>query len=111
MLKINRKYKTVAVPIRLWNEVSRVVEATGTYSNEAEFVREAIRSRLGEVSIVETRDVPEEKVEEEIISYIKKKGKAYPSDITADFGIPYLTVTSVIQKLVREGRLEPTEET
>ena len=110
MLKPVRKYKTVAIPVKLWNEISRIVKATGIYNNEAEFIREAIRGKLGEVSIVETRSVPEEKVEEEVISYIKEKGKAYPSDITADLGIPYFTVTDIIQKLVQKGRLEPTEE-
>ena len=100
----------MAIPIRLWNEISRLVEATGVYGNEAEFVRDAIRSKLGEVSIVEMRNIPEEKVEEEIVSYIKERGKAYPSDITADLGIPYFTVTSTIQKLVQEGTLEPVEE-
>ena len=105
-----RKYKTVAIPIGLWNEVSRVVKAAGVYSSEAEFVRDAVRSKLGEVSIVETWSVPEEKAEEEIINYIKKRGRAYPSDITADLGIPYFTVVEAIKKLVREGMLEPTEE-
>jgi len=73
-------------------------------------VRDTVRSNLGEVSIVEARSVPEEKVEEEIINYLKKRGRAYPSDITADLGIPYFTVVEAIQKLVREGKLEPTEE-
>jgi len=110
LLKSVRKYKTVAIPLRLWKEISNVVKATGLYSSEADFVRDAIRSKLGEVSIVEIRSVPEEKVEEEIIRYIKEKGRAYPSDITADLGIPYFTVVDVIQKLVREGILEPTKE-
>ena len=109
-MKTVQRYKTVAIPIRLWNEISRLVEATGVYGNEAEFVRDAIRSKLGEVSIVEMRDIPEEKVEEEIVSYIKERGRAYPSDITADLGIPYFTVTNIIEKLVREGTLEPVEE-
>ena len=29
-----KKYKAVAVPIRLWSAVSQVVEATGLYSSE-----------------------------------------------------------------------------
>ena len=110
VLKTVQKYKTVAIPIGLWNEISRLVEATGFYGNEAEFVRDAIRSKLGEVSIVEVRDIPEERVEEEIVSYIRERGRVYPSDITADLGIPYFTVTSTIEKLVEKGTLEPVAE-
>jgi len=110
LLKSVRKYKTVAIPLKLWKEISHVVKATGLYSSEAEFVRDAIRSKLGEVSIVEMRNVLKGKVEEEIIRYIKEKRRAYPSDITADLGIPYFAVVDVIQKLVREGILEPAEE-
>ncbi|KPV62387.1 MAG: hypothetical protein AOA65_1838 [Candidatus Bathyarchaeota archaeon BA1] len=109
-MRAAQKYKTVAIPVKLWDEISRVVEASGVYNNEAEFIRDAIRSKLGEVSIVTMRGIPEEKVEEEIINYIRERGKAYPSDITADLGIPYFTVTGVIQKLVEKGTLEPAEE-
>ena len=109
VLKVKR-YKTVAIPIGLWNEISHVVEATGIYSSEAEFIREAIRSKLSEFSIVEARSIPEDKLEEEITKYIQERGKAYPSDITADLGIPYFTVLKVIEKLVKEGKIEPAEE-
>jgi len=105
-----KRYKTVAIPIGLWNEVSHIVKATGIYSSEAEFVREAVRGKLGEFSIVEARSVPEGKVEEEIIRYIEERGKAYPSDITVDLGIPYFTVLKVIEKLVKEGKIKPAEE-
>ena len=110
MPKPVRKYKTVAIPLGLWKEISHVVNATGMYSSEAEFVRDAVRSKLGEVSIVETKSIPEERIGEEIVKYIREKGKAYPSDITADLGISYFTVVKAIEKLVREGVLESTEE-
>ncbi|MBS7644214.1 helix-turn-helix transcriptional regulator [Candidatus Bathyarchaeota archaeon] len=109
-MKSVRKYKTVAIPIRLWKEISRVVEFTGMYNSEAEFIRDAVRSKLSEISIVETKDIPEERVREEIVKYVKEKGRAYPSDITADLGIPYFTVVEAIQKLVQEGILEPARE-
>ena len=105
-----QKYKTVAIPLGLWKEITHIVEGAGMYSNEAEFVREAIRNRLGQVSIVKTSSVAEGKVEEEVVRYITEKGKAYPSDITADLGIPYFVVVEVIGKLVKEDRLEPVGE-
>ena len=109
-LKSVPKYKTVAIPIGLWKEITHVVKASGIYSNEAEFVRDAVRSKLGEVSIVDTRSFPEEKAEEEIVNYIKRSRRAYPSDITADLGIPYFTVLGIIHKLVEKGVIEPAEE-
>lgn len=108
-LKSVPKYKTVAIPIGLWNEISHVVRASGIYSNEAEFVRDAARRKLGEVSIVDARSVPEEKAEEEIVNYIRMSGRVYPSDITADLGIPYFTVLGIIDKLVEKGVVEPME--
>ena len=45
-------------------------------------------------------------LKKQIIRYIKEKGKAYPSDIAADLGVPYFSVTEAINKLVKEGMLE-----
>lgn len=108
-LKSVPNYKTVAIPIGLWNEISHVVKASGMYSNEAEFVRDAVRSKLGKVSIVDARSVPEEEAEEEIVNYIRRSRRAYLFDITADLGIPYFTVLGIIDRLVEKGVIEPVE--
>jgi len=106
-----RQYSTVAIPAGLWKQITRLLEATGSYTSEAEFVREAIREKLRQVSTVELKDLPEKRARETILDYVKEHGQAYPSDITADLGIPYFTVVDIIEKLVREGTLAPAEAT
>ena len=83
---------------------------SGAYSNEAEFVREAIREKLQKVALVEVKDIPQPELQKQIIGYTKEKGKAYPSDIAAGLGVPYFSVTEVINKLVEEGILEQAKE-
>lgn len=102
-------FKTVAIPRKLWDEISSVVTASGVYANEAEFVREAVRDKLRGFTLVEVRELSDQAVDEEIVAYIKGKGKAYPSDIAADRGIPYFSVLRAIDRLMEKGVLEPAE--
>ena len=104
------RYSTVAIPRKLWKEIDRVVRMSGAYSNEAEFVREAIREKLQKVAVVEANDISQPELQKQIIRYIKEKGKAHPSDMAADLGVPYFSVTGVINKLFEEGMLEQASE-
>ncbi len=110
MQRARSRYSTVAIPKKLWKEIDRVVRMSGAYSNEAEFVREAIREKLQKVAIVEAKDVSHAELQKQLIAYIKEKGKAYPSDITTDLGIPYFSAIEIINKLVEEGILEEAGE-
>jgi Arc/MetJ-type ribon-helix-helix transcriptional regulator len=38
--------KTVWIPEKMFNEVSRLVKQKGMWANEAEFVREAVREKI-----------------------------------------------------------------
>ena len=40
--------KTVYIPERLFDEVSKRVREKGLWANEAEFIREAVRKRLAQ---------------------------------------------------------------
>ena len=111
MPKGKSAYKTVAIPHKLWDEISSLVRASGMYMTEAEFVREAIRAKLREFTLVKIRELSEEAIEEEVVAYIRDKGRAYPSDIAADRGIPYFNVLRAIERLVEKGIVEPAEKT
>lgn len=100
------RYSTVAIPRKLWREIDRVVKMSGAYSNEAEFVREAIREKLQKVAVIESKDLSQTELRRQVVAYIKKNGRAYPSDIAADLSVPYFSVVAVINKLVEEGTLE-----
>jgi Arc/MetJ-type ribon-helix-helix transcriptional regulator len=101
------RYATVAIPVRLWNEISKIVEISGAYASEAEFVRDAVREKLQQVAISEVKDIPKEELEQLIVGYIQEHGRAYPSDIAADLRIPYFSVIDLINRLVEKGTLEP----
>ena len=104
------RYSTVAIPRKLWKQIDKVVRMSGAYSNEAEFVREAIREKLQKVAFVKVKDIPQPELKEQIIVCIRDKGKVYPSDIAADLGVPYFSVTEVISRLVEDGILEQAKE-
>lgn len=87
--------------------ISKIVEVSGAYTSEAEFVRDAIREKLQQVAISEVKDMPKGKLEQLIVDYIKEHGRAYPSDIAADLTVPYFTVIDLINRLVEKGTLEP----
>lgn len=101
------RYRTVAIPVRLWKEISKIVEASGAYASEAEFIRDAVREKLQQVAISEVKDISEEQLEKLLVEYIEKREKAYPSDIAADLKVPYFIVTDMIQRLTEKGILEP----
>ena len=106
MQRSKSSYSTVAIPKRLWKEIGKTVKMSGAYSNEAEFVREAVREKLQKVAIVEVKDISQPELQKQIMKYIKGKGRAYPSDIAADLHVPYFSVLEVINKLVEESVIE-----
>ena len=85
----------------------QIVEVSGAYASEAEFIRDAVREKLQQVSISEVRELSQKELEQQVIGYIKEHGRAYPSDVVADLSVPYFSVTSMINRLVEKGILEP----
>ena len=102
-MRTKAKYKSVAIPLGLWERISEVVKRTGLYNNEAEFIREAVREKLEEIEVIEPLDLSDEEIYQKIISYLKEKGRAYPSDICIELGIPYFKVLEALEKLVEKG--------
>ncbi len=63
----------------------KTLEKMGYYRNVADFVRDAIRSRLEEMTyVLELRNISDEKAKEEILDYFKRHEVVYPSDIGND---------------------------
>jgi len=57
--------------------------------------------------VIKPVDLSDEEIYQQIISYLKDKGRAYPSDICIELGIPYFKVLEVLEKLVEKGVVEP----
>ncbi len=85
-------------------EIGKLVE-TGFYMNTADFIRQAVREKLESIEIIEPRNIPKNKAKEEILNYMKNKGRAYPSDIADALRLDVDLVISVTKDLLKEGRV------
>ena len=86
-------------------EIEKLVEE-GFYMNIADFVRTAVREKLESIQIIDVRNVSKEKAEKEIIEYLKKNKKAYPSDIADALQLDFDLVLEIIKELAKEGRVK-----
>ena len=86
-------------------EIEKLVEE-GFYMNTADFVRTAVREKLESIQIIDVRNVSKEKAEKEIIEYLKKNKKAYPSDIADALQLDFDLVLEIIKGLAKEGRVK-----
>ncbi|MDA2912523.1 ribbon-helix-helix domain-containing protein [Acidobacteriia bacterium AH_259_A11_L15] len=85
-------------------EIERLVDK-GFYMNTADFVRQAIREKLQAVEVIELRNVSKKKAKQEILDYLKKNRKCYPSDIADALRLDIGLVISIVKDLVKEGRI------
>ena len=86
-------------------EIEKLVEEE-FYMNTADFVRTAVREKLESIQIIDVRNVSKEKAEKEIIEYLKKNKKAYPSDIADALQLDFDLVLEIIKGLAKEGRVK-----
>ena len=86
-------------------EIEKLVEEE-FYMNTADFVRTAVREKLESIQIIDVRNVSKEKAEKEIIEYLKKNKKAYPSDIADALQLDFDLVLEIIKELAKEGRVK-----
>ena len=74
--------------------------------NTADFVRMAVREKLESISIINVRNVSEEKAKKEVIDYLKNNKRAYPSDVADALQMDFDMVLSIIKELIAEGRIK-----
>jgi Arc/MetJ-type ribon-helix-helix transcriptional regulator len=86
-------------------EIEMLVEE-GFFMNTADFVRSAVREKLESIKIMDIRNESKEKAEKEIIEYLKKNKKAYPSEIAEALELDFDTVLEIVKGLVETGRLK-----
>ena len=86
-------------------EIGKLVEE-GFYMNTADFVRMAVREKLESISIINVRNVSEEKAKKEVIDYLKNNKRAYPSDVADALQMDFDMVLSIIKELIAEGRIK-----
>jgi Arc/MetJ-type ribon-helix-helix transcriptional regulator len=100
---------TFQVAVRLsktdYVKIQQLVEA-GLYRSSADFLREAVRDKLGSMEVVSVQTVDSRKAERMIEDYlIKHPGPSFTSEIADTLGLEYSITFKIIHKLLEEGRI------
>ncbi len=64
------------------------------------------KEKLESISIINVRNVSEEKAKKEVIDYLKNNKRAYPSDVADALQMDFDMVLSIIKELIAEGRIK-----
>lgn len=87
-------------------KAKRLVEA-GIYRSFADFLRDAVRDKLGSMEIVSVTDVNPEKAEHMIEEYLKEHpGPNFASEIADALGLDFSITFKTVNKLLEEGRIK-----
>jgi len=95
-----------------YRHVERLVKA-GLSQSVAQLVREAIAEYIDKMDagrLLNLRTVPLEQARREVKDYLRShSGVVWPDEMAEELGIDYRIVLSVVQDLLKEGRIEETE--
>ncbi len=109
MMAMQKQKESELVSARLspkeLEEIEKLVEE-GFYMNTADFVRTAVREKLETIEIIDIRDVSKENAKKEIIDYLKRNRKAYPSDVADALRLDFDLVLEITKELAKEGRVK-----
>jgi Arc/MetJ-type ribon-helix-helix transcriptional regulator len=86
-------------------KIQQLVEA-GLYRSFADFLREAVRDKLGSMEVVSVRKVEPKEAERMIEDYLKEHpGQNFASEIADTLGLAFDVTFKTINKLLAEGRI------
>lgn len=83
--------------------IEKMIEM-GYYVNSADFLRDAVRSKLGEFEFVFTRDVDVNKAKKDVLECIKKNPNVYADEIAEKLDLDIETVINAIEELIKEKK-------
>lgn len=103
------EHETFQVAVRLskidYAKIQQLVEA-GLYRSSADFLREAVRDKLGSMEVVSVQNVDLQKAEKMIEEYLAKHpGPRFASEIADALGLEYDVTFRAIHKLLEEGHI------
>ena len=89
-----------------YNRVQQLVEA-GLYRSFADFLREAVRDKLGSMEVVSVKKMEAPVAERMIEDYLKEHpGPNFASEIADALGLEFSITFKTIHKLLEEGRIK-----
>lgn len=77
----------------------------GYYLNAADFLRDAVRSKLREFELVVPKKLPTAKIKSEVLAIIKQKPNIYADEVASEVGIDIETAINVIDELIKEKKV------
>jgi len=77
----------------------------GYYLNVADFLRDAVRSKLREFEFVVPKKLPTAKIKSEVLKIIKLKPNIYADEIASELGIDIETAINLIEELIKEKKV------
>jgi len=86
-------------------EIKRLVDA-GYFVSASDFIRDAVRTHLASIRIVESRRPSKAQARKEILNYLEMNGESYASDIAEALGLDLNLVFDVLKELQQEARVE-----
>ena len=89
-----------------YRRVQQLVDA-GLYRSFADFLREAVRDKLGSMEVISVKDVSAQEAERLIENYLKEHpGPSFASEIADALGLEFDITFKTIHKLLEEGRVK-----
>ncbi|MGD6806724.1 MAG: ribbon-helix-helix domain-containing protein [Candidatus Bathyarchaeia archaeon] len=89
-----------------YHRIQKLVDA-GLYRSFADFLREAVRDKLGSMEVISVKDVTEQEAERMIEKYLKTHpGPNFASEVADALGLEYDITFKTIHKLLEEGRIK-----
>ncbi|MBI2076516.1 MAG: hypothetical protein HYT72_04690 [Candidatus Aenigmarchaeota archaeon] len=84
--------------------VKQLVEL-GYYLNAADFLRDAVRSKLREFEFIVPRKTSMAKVKGEVLKIIRKKPNIFADEVAALVGVDIETAIRAIDELIKEKKV------
>ena len=92
-----------------YTKVQQLIDG-GLYRSFADFLREAVRDKLGSMEVVSVKDVSAKEAERMIEDYLKvHPGPSFASEIADTLGLEFDITFKTINKLLEEGRIKKTK--
>jgi Arc/MetJ-type ribon-helix-helix transcriptional regulator len=89
-----------------YKKVQQLIEG-GFYRSFADFLREAVRDKLGSMEVVSVEKVEPSVAEHMIEAYLKQHpGPNFASEIADALGLEFSVTFKIIRKLLEDGRIK-----
>ena len=83
----------------------RQLISQGYFMNAGDFLREAVRSKLGEFEFEVVREIDREKVKKEVLQYVKGHPHVYADEAATALHLDIETVIFTMESLIKEGKI------